>query len=587
MIFGKHINKYYKKYFIWFLFGILALILVDWYQLKIPELVGALIDDLEKGKDVIGNGSLKDLMLRLAHIAIIMFVGRFGWRNACFGVAVKIEADMREDLFIKSEKLSQRYYKEHKTGALMALYTNDLSTIREVFGLGLIMLIDALFLGILTFYKMFKTNKTLSLLALIPMVIICVVSLMIGKVMEKKFELRQKAYEDLSDFTQENFSGISVIKAFVKEILEITQFKKINKQNQEININFAKFSTLLHVLLTLFIGSITALLYLGGSFVVIKGNGFTSGDLFKYVTFFATLVWPMMAVSQLINMRAQAKASLNRISRLLDEKVDIVDDKVVDLEEIKGSIKFNNLSFQYPDGEFNVLENISFDIKAGQMVGIVGRTGCGKTTIVDLLLRIYNVKENEIYLDGIDIMNIPFKKVRESIGYVPQDNFLFSDTIKNNIGFAFEEIDDDTIQHAATLADVHQNIEDFEFKYETILGERGVTLSGGQKQRVSIARALIKNPPILILDDSVSAVDTKTEEKILTNLRDLRKGKTTILIAHRISTVKDLDLVILMDEGRILDCGTHDELLSRSNEYQEMVRLQSLEAEVEGGAHDE
>ena len=279
----------------------------------------------------------------------------------------------------------------------------------------------------------------------------------------------------------------------------------------------------------------------------------------------------------------QSNASLDRINEFMDQPIDIVDNDVVEIDQIKGKIEFNNLNFKYPDGDETILENISFTINAGEMVGIIGKTGCGKTTIVDLLLRTYNVDENTILIDDNDIMKLPFKKVRDAIGYVPQDNFLFSDTISNNIGFAFEEVDEEKIVNAAMLADVHNNIIEFNEKYETVLGERGVTLSGGQKQRVSIARALIKNPPILIFDDSVSAVDTKTEETILSNLRRLRSGKTTIMIAHRISTVETLDKIVLVDDGKILAVGTHKELLESSELYKEMVYLQSLEKEVNGG----
>lgn len=582
MLFGRHINKFYLRYWYLFLLGIIALIVVDYAQLELPEIYGKIINSLKND----GRIETKDIisyMIRFGVIALIIFVGRFTWRNCIFGVGVRIESDLREDMFKHSEKLSQAFYKEHKTGALMAYYTNDLQMIRECFGSGTIFFIDALFLGIFTYIKMIRLNTTLSLYALIPMVLICITSLFIGRIMERKFLVRQRAYELLSDYTQENFSGISVIKAFVKETLEIKEFARINKNNEQVNISFARYSTILNVLLNFILYLIIIILLGGGAYYVINdGTSFDVGELAEFISYFGTITWPLMAISQLINMIAQGRASLKRVSSLLNQPIEIKDENPLDVKQINGSIEFKNLSFKYPDGGDNVLENISFKIDEGQMVGIVGKTGCGKTTIVDLLLRIYNVKRDEIYIDEHDILDLPFKAVRESIGYVPQDNFLFSDTIRNNIGFAFKEVDEENIIKAASLADVHDNILGFDKQYATILGERGVTLSGGQKQRVSIARALIKNPPILILDDSVSAVDTKTEESILTNLKSLRKGKTTIVIAHRISTVKDLDKIIVMDNGHIVGIGTHDELMASSSEYQEMVHLQTLEKEVEG-----
>ncbi len=586
MLFGRHVNRFYLKYWYLFFMGVLALIVVDFFQLEIPEIYGTIIN-LLKNTGTVDNETLLNLMLKMGAIAVIMFVGRFTWRNCVFGVGVRIEADLREDMFMHSELLSQSFYKEHKTGALMAYYTNDLQTVRECFGTGTIMLIDALFLGTFTYVKMVRLNVFLSLLALIPMVLISVASVFIGRIMERKFLIRQKAFEDLSDFTQENFSGINVIKAFVKEKLEIKEFAKSNKYNEKVNVEFARYQTLLNVLLTFIITAIIVLLSAGGAYVVLKQDvNFDVGELAEFISYFATITWPMMAISQLINLVAQGKASLRRVSNLLNEKVEINDKGATPVAEIKGEIEFNHLNFKYPDGSFNVLNDVTFKINQGEMVGIIGRTGSGKTTIVDLLLRIYNVKPGELLIDNKDIMQIPFKQMRESIGYVPQENFLFSDTILNNIAFAFDEIDEEEVIKAASLADVHHNINDFERKYATMLGERGVSLSGGQKQRVSIARALIKNPPILILDDSVSAVDTKTEESILSNLRNLRSGKTTIVIAHRISTVKDLDKIIVLSEGNVIGIGNHEQLLETCQSYQEMVHLQSLEKEVEGDKYE-
>lgn len=592
MIFGKHVNKYYYKYFLFFLFGILALLAVNWVQLEIPKIYGTIIDgisDEAKGNpDSLFHNpeGIKILMLELGIIAGIMFIGRFTWRYCIFGVGARVEADIRDDMFSHSLLLSNAYYKHHKTGALMALFTNDLQVIRQSFASGTVMTIDAVFLGSMALVKMFMSNWILACFSIVPMTLIAVVSVLVGRIMKQKFKERQEAYEALSDFTQENFSGIAVVKAFVKEIHEIRHFDKINEENRTKNINFVKFATLLNVLLTAIISSIFVVLFAGGAYFVIHGymgKPFSTGQMLEFIGYFDAVIWPFMAVAQLINMRAQAKASLSRIDEFLDEKIEICDIDVEDIDQINGKIEFRDLTFHYPDGQEQVLKNISFVIPKGTMVGIIGRTGCGKTTIVDLLLRTYNLEDGQIFIDDKDIMHIPYKKVRDHIGYVPQDNFLFSDTISNNIAFAYETIDEECVVSAAKLADVHNNIVEFQEQYNTILGERGVTLSGGQKQRVSIARALVKNPAILIFDDSVSAVDTKTEETILKNLRELRKGKTTIMIAHRISTVQSLDLIVVMDEGKIVGQGNHEELLENCKEYQEMVRLQSLEEEMNGG----
>ena len=581
MLFGKHVNKFYKKYFWFFFLGIVALIVIDYFQLMIPEIFGDLIDATEDGSIFNNLNILNNAVMWIGIIAIIMFCGRFTWRYCIFGVGVRIEADMRDMMFLHSEELSYNYYKKHKTGVLMALYTNDLQTIRAFFGQGTVMLIDFIFLGSIALIKMFILNWILTLIVLIPAVAIAVASFFLGNKMEEKFSIRQKAYEDLSDFAQENFTGISVIKAFVKEKEEMEAFNEVNKDNYNKNMDFLRYYMLLNVAITLVLNLIVAVIFAGGVYLIGADYNFSVGNLTEYVSYFNTLTWPMMAIGQLINLRSQAKASLGRVSKLLDELPEITDNKEIIKSQINGKIEFKHLNFQYADADTPILNDISFVINKGQMVGILGKTGSGKSTLVDLLLRMYNVKENELFLDDVDIMNLPFKQVRENIGYVPQDNFLFSDTIRNNIAFAFNnDISDEDIINSASMADVHDNIKEFSEGYQTILGERGVTLSGGQKQRVSIARALIKNPPIMIFDDSVSAVDTKTEEKILTNLRKLRKGKTTIMVSHRISTVKDLDLIILLDEGKIVGIGNHDTLMKSSNLYQEMVKLQTLEKEV-------
>lgn len=585
MLFGKHINKYYIKYGIFFLFGIAALIAVDFYQLDIPKIIGKIIDGLET--NTLTKSALKSFILNMLMIMAIMFVGRFTWRYCIFGNGWRIEADLREVMFKHSEKMSQRYYQVNKVGSLMALYTNDLNAIRRVFGEGTVMLVDFLVLGSLTFYRMISINYILTLLTCIPLVLMAICSGIIGRYIRKKFEARQKAYADLSDFAQESFSGLAVIKAFVKEGKELLAFAKTNKNSMDKNIEFVKASTLLSVMIGLLISSVIIIIIGYGGWLVfnkvtVNGELFTIGVLTEYIAYFGSLTWPMMAISQLINLRSQAKASLIRINELLDEKVEIVDKDVVEDKEIKGKITFNNLSFSYPGANREVLHNISFTINQGESIGIVGRTGSGKTTLVDLLLRIYNLEEKQIFIDDVDIMHLPIKKVRDAIAYVPQDNFLFSDTILNNINFYHASGSREEAIKAAKMADVHDNIVEFVDGYDTVMGERGVTVSGGQKQRISIARALVKNAPILILDDSVSAVDTKTEETILRHLKETRQGKTTILIAHRVTTIQAMDKIAIIDEGRLAGFGTHEELLKTNELYQNMVYLQRLEDEVRG-----
>ena len=585
MIFGKHINKYYLRFAHFFILGIVALLVIDYVQLEIPEIIGAVINGLEY--KTLDYEQLIDAVVKLGIIAILMVVGRFTWRYCIFGTSIKVETCIRDDMFKHAETLSQNYFSKNKTGAQMALYTNDLQTVRMAFGPGIVMLADALFLGVIAYIKMIKLDYVLAILSLIPMLLIVICGAIVSKFLDKKWEERQKAYEDLSDFVQENFSGISVIKAFVKERKELKQFLKHNKDNVDKNVGYVKLAVLFDILLSATI-SITIAIIIGyGGYLVYqnKMNGigdFSIGQMTEYLAYFESIIWPMMAIAQLIAMKSQASASLRRINELLDEKSDVNDDLVLYPDaSLNGEVEFNNLSFRYSDDTPLVLKNISFKINNGEHIGIIGRTGCGKTTIVDLLLRVYNVNKGEIKIGGYDIMEIPVVNVRNTVGYVPQDNFLFSDTIKSNIAFSQDSIDEEAVESAAKYADVHENIVDFPSQYETILGERGVTLSGGQKQRISIARAFVKDPEILVLDDSVSAVDTKTEKTILANLKEKRAGKTTIVIAHRISTIKDMDRIILLEDGELKAFDTHENLLNSSKLYREMVELQRLEDEKE------
>ena len=590
MIFGKYINRYYLKNAPVLLLGLLALLMVDYIQLLIPQFYRLVINGVNLGQ-VIVNGQtlpftkevlLQHICLPMIWIVVLMVIGRFLWRICFFGSAVRVAANLRERMFDHSRQLSQQYYQVNKVGNLMSLYTNDIDTIQECFGDGILMFFDALVLGLMALYKMWRMDYKLTLLALIPALIMFGIGTVMGTAMTKRWEERQQAFSDLSDFAQENFSGIAVIKAFVKELKELMAFRKLNKQNEEINVIYTKIATLLEVLMTLFVGSVICVILGYGGYLVYQGR-FNAGQLVEYIGYFEAIIWPIMAISMLIEKTSRGQASLNRITELLDAPIDVADRPgVQELQNPQGSVEFRHLTFRYPDGEYDVLQDISFTIHPGESVGIVGKTGAGKTALVDLLLRTYNVPDGTLFVDGKDVNTLSIHSVRAACAYVPQDNFLFSDTIAHNIGFGVDDASPEMIDHAASLADVRDNIVDFKDGYETVLGERGVTVSGGQKQRISIARALLKDAPILILDDSVSAVDTRTEKIILDNLKSSRANKTTLLIAHRISTVERLDKIIFLDDGKIEAVGPHDELYTSCPKYRRMVDLQRLEDEAGG-----
>lgn len=584
MIFGKYINKYYAKYGIIFLIGIASLVAVDVYQLKIPEIYGQIVDGLDPTTTAtITVDLLKTLCKNMLIIIAVMVVGRFLWRICFFGTAIKVETDLKNKMFDHCKDLSQNFYSQNKVGNLMSLFTNDIDTINECFGDGALMLFDALALGGLSLYKMFKINPVLTFVSFIPMILMGIMSYIVGHYMMKKWELRQEAFSKLSDFTQEAFSGIAVIKAFVKEFKELLAFKKINKENENINVEFTKMSALLSTLVTLFVQSVVCIILgVGGYYASV--NQFNSAKLIEFISYFNSIVWPIMAFSHLIEMSSRGKASLKRIQELLDSKIEVYDKENVrtDINEIKGKIEFRNLTFKYPNAEYDSLINASFVINEGENVGIIGKTGSGKTTLVDLILRTYNVPDNSIFIDNVDINLLPIKLVRKYCAYVPQDNFLFSTSVADNIAFSKKDVSIEEIKKASILASLDENILDFKDGYETVLGERGVTISGGQKQRTSIARALIKDASILILDDSVSAVDTKTERVIIDNLKETRKGKTTILIAHRISTIEQMDKILLIDDGKIIAFGKPLDLYNNCTEYKQMVDLQKLEEEFGG-----
>lgn len=590
MIFGKHINRYYIKCGPLLLLGVAALILVDYFQLILPELYRIVVNGINGGLVEIDGQPVPftmDILLdevcqTTVVVILVMVIGRFLWRVCFFGAAVRVETDLRNRMFDHCKNLSRDYFQVNKVGNLMSLFTNDLDTIQECFGDGVLMFCDALFLGLLAFFKMWNMDRVLTGFAIIPLALLLVIGTIMGKSMTRKWEIRQQAFSNLSDFSQENFSGIAVVKAFVKEMLELREFRKLNIRNEDANVEYTRISTLLNILITLLVESVICVILGYGGFLVYQ-RSFNAGQLVEYIVYFSSIVWPIMAIAMLIEKTSRGKASLNRVSEFLEAEITVRDrGNVTELSDIRGEIEFRHLSFRYPDGESDALRDISFTIHAGECVGVVGKTGSGKTILVDLILRIYNVPDGSLFIDGHDVNTVSIHSVREGCSYVPQDNFLFSDTIANNISFAVDEADEALVERAARLSDVHDDIADFTGGYRTVLGERGVTVSGGQRQRISIARALLKDAPILIMDDSVSAVDTRTEKVILQNLHRERKGKTTILIAHRISTVEGMDKIIYIDDGQIVAVGSHEELLESCEPYRRMVELQRLEDEAGG-----
>lgn len=580
MIFGKHINRYYLKYLHMLLLGVAALVLVDYFQLKIPELYRIVVNALNGDvPDFNIDFLLNEICAPMLLIIAALVVGRFLWRICFFGSSLKMEADLRRKMFDRCKDYSQSFYKMNKVGDLMSYFTNDLETIEECFGSGVMMFVDALFLGGLAISKMAMMNWMLTLFALIPMTFLLISGITIGKSISLKWDERQAKFSKLSDFTQESFSGISVIKAFVKEGIELLAFKRINAENEKVNVEYTRYSMTLNISVTLFVESVVCVILGYGGYLVHEGV-FDAGQLVEFLGYFTTIVWPIMAISELIDMRSRGKASLDRITKLLDEDCIIKDaEGATDLLDYSGEIEFKNLSFKYPDGTSPVLSDVSFKIQAGSMVGITGRTGSGKTTVADLILRTYEIEDGKLFYDGKDVNTLTVKSVRQNVAYVPQDNFLFSDTIFNNVAFSVDGKDLPEIREAAALSAVDDDICGFPEGYSTVLGERGVTVSGGQKQRISIARAVLKDAPVLILDDSLSAVDTDTEHTLLENLAKVRRGKTTILLSHRISTIAGADQIIYLDQGKVAATGTHDELVATCKQYADAVKLQKLDEE--------
>lgn len=575
MLFG-YIKRYKWKYFM----GIFTLFVVDFAGLYIPQFTGEITDGLEGG--VINFNGVLHGVINILIVGLVMALGRFGWRYFIFGSARQIEYDLRNDMFAHLETLSMGYYNKNKTGDLMAHFTNDLNAIRMFTGPAVITTFDACIMTVMVLAKMvLYVDLKLTLLAVIPLLFILIGGIFYGRSAERRFAKKQQAFSDLTDQVQESISGIRVIKAFVQERKELKAFAKANQLNKDKNMSVVKLQAFVMPLLDVIIGISSLLTLLYGGYLTIQGD-ITLGRFIAFNQYIGMLVWPMLAAGESITFISQGIASLKRIHGIFIQEPEVIDDKnVSDIAEIKGSISFHHLSFKYVKELPEVLKDINVKVKEGSTLAVLGRTGSGKTTLSSLLLRLYNTEPGMITIDGHDIREIPLKTLRENIAYVPQDNFLFSDTLKNNIAFGVKEVTREEIYQATEEACIHDNIMDFPMQYETVVGERGVTLSGGQKQRSSIARALLKNAPILILDDALSAVDTNTEEQILANLKRNRAGKTTLIIAHRISTISNADNILVLDEGEMAEYGTHEELLALGGIYSKMYEKQQLEKQLE------
>ncbi len=577
---SKYIMGFFKKYLLNYILGIIALVIVDVAQTRVPIIVGNIIDGIELTN--ISMSSIKSSIIILFIIAGIMYAGRIVWRYFIFGTSRNIERDIRNDMFSHLEKMSAKYYQNHAPGEIMAYMTNDLDAVRMALAQGILTLFDVIALGTLTLFNMVtEIDPLLTVAAVIPLLLIALSARFMGRELFSRYSGRQEAFADLSSFVQENLSGIKIIKSFVQESKTIMSFEKVNKNTYDKNMKLMKLQTVMHPFMQMVSGIALAVAIGYGGYITVQGR-ITLGDFTAFISYLGMLVWPMMAIGIMINIFTMGAASLERIENILNEKAEISDSNhTLLIDSILGDIQVNNLNYKYPETDKYVLNDISFEVKKGQTLGIIGRTGSGKTTLVNLFLRVFDPDENTVFINDTDILSIPLNVLRKSIGYVPQDNFLFSDTIANNIDFGLRRNDRDRITEAAKAAAVHENIVDFKEGYDTVIGERGVSLSGGQKQRISIARALIKDPEILILDDSVSAVDTDTEEKILKHLSETRNGKTNIIIAHRISTIQNADLIIVLEDGRIAEKGTHNELLGNKGLYHSIYEKQLLEKMLE------
>ena len=560
------IFQYIKRHKVQYTLGIITLFVVDFANIFIPKLTGVITDGLTAHS--LDWSGVRLNLLYLFLLGLLLAVGRFFWRYFLFGASRSIEKELRNDMFSHLEKMDVEYYNEHKTGDLMTRFTSDLNAIRMAIGPAVICVFDASVMTLMVIFQMmYYVSVKLTLIAVIPMLFILFGEIYYGKIIRPRFTARQEAVSDLTDYVQESFSGIRVIKAFVREKAQRYHFLKENENTMEKNLSIAKIQSIVIPLLDVIIGLSSLLTLIYGGYLALVGD-ITLGRFVAFNQYINMLVWPMLACGDSVNMFSQGAASIRRIQEIFKEQPAIADtDKTKDVDDIKGEIDFHHLTFIHRGHSEPTLNDITLHVPAGTTLAIIGRTGNGKSTLVNLLLHLYNTKPGMLFIDGKDINTIPLKTLREYIGYVPQDNFLFSDTLKSNIAFGAENEDMEAIQSATRAACIHENIVQFPDGYETIVGERGVTLSGGQKQRLSIARVFLKNPPILIFDEATSALDNESEKVVQESLEKLAKNRTTFVIAHRLSTIENAGRILVLTEQGIEEEGTHEELLARNGIY--------------------
>ncbi|MBN2708434.1 MAG: ABC transporter ATP-binding protein [Calditrichaceae bacterium] len=567
-----------NKYKTQLILGALFLLLSNGISIINPKIIQHAVDYLEDDVEI---NQLLIYAGTVVTVSVLFGFFRFLTRRTIIVVSRLIENDLRNDLFSQLQNQSDAFYQRNSTGDIMARLTNDLNAVRSVLGPGLMYTFNTITMFSFVLFMMIKISPLLTLLAMIPAPALAIVVNRVGHKINKRFNDVQVQFSKISTKAQENLAGIRIVKSYVQEDSETDSFNFLNKEYIRKNMNYVRVYAAFRPMMMLIVGVGIAIILLFGGRMITNGV-ITLGEFVAFDLYLSMLVWPSIALGWVMNIFYQGVASMKRMEFILFAEPDIKDaDNIIPINKINGSISFKNLSFYYPNNGINVLTNINLKIETGKILAIVGKTGTGKSTLIKLITRIYNPPENSVFIDKTDIIDIPLKTLRNHIGYIPQESFLFSDTIKENIAFSQADISNEKIHWAAQMAEIHDSIMAFPDQYDTVLGERGINLSGGQKQRIAIARALIRDPNILILDDALSAVDTITEELILNNLREIMKGKTCIWISHRVSAIKYADHIIMMDDGKIVEQGTHSELLLMNGSYAQMYEKQQIEESID------